>query len=290
MSEETTTTTEATATTTESTSTAPGIFGDGLAFREGWYNDVQDPTFDQYRSMAAQYKDLPTVFKSLHDTKAALSQRQDGMVKLPNPQSTPEEIAAYRKATGVPDTLEGYEIKIPEKLPEGVEFQPEVLNSFKEFAHKAGIPLAVANELIAFQAQAESAQIARFHEESAAEAKASEASLRAEWGGQYEQKDMLARRAAQTFGLGANHPALQDPAVRKALANAGAAISEDKLASAEKVSPSLTPGNEAKDIMKNPDNPLHAAYHDPSHPNHEHAYRVYMEKLKEQVKREGHQV
>jgi hypothetical protein len=77
-----------------------GIMGDGLAFREGWFNDVQDPAFDEFRSMAAQFKDIPSVFKSLKETKTAFHARQEGMVKLPGEKSTPEEIAAYHKARG----------------------------------------------------------------------------------------------------------------------------------------------------------------------------------------------
>src|SRR5690606_33274637 len=115
-----------------------GIFGEGLAFRDGWFNGVEDPSFDQYRSMAAQFKDLPSVFKSLHDTKAALSQRQDGMVKLPGANATEEDIAAWRAATGVPESPDAYDIKVPEKLPEGIDFKPETLTAFREFAHKAG--------------------------------------------------------------------------------------------------------------------------------------------------------
>lgn len=269
---------------------SPSIFSEGLAFSEGWYEGVQDPAFDPYRAMAAQFKDLPTVFKSLHDTKAALSQRTDGMVKLPGANATPEEVAAFNKALGVPDTVDAYELQLPDQLPDGVEFAPEALTAFKEFAHKHGIPPKTANALLAFQAQAEGEAITQIRQQFEQQRQEQQAQLSREWGGQYEQKLMLAKRAAETFGLGADHPAMQNPDVLKAMAFAASKLSETSLVSGERLGGMLSPGSEARDIMANPDNPLHKAYHDSSHPNHEFAVNTYMAKLKEQVQREGYQV
>jgi len=216
----------------------------------------------------------------------AATARTDGMVKLPNSESTPEEIAEFQKALGVPESPEGYEIKAPENLPEGVDFKPETLTQFAEFAHKAGISNDVANQLIEFQTQMESADMALYQQEQQEALEAEAKQLKQEWGGQYEQKMMLANRAAQTFGLPSDHPALQSADVVKAFAKAAASISEDSLVPGDKLDGGLSPGNEAKDILNNPDNPLHTAYHDTSHPDHETAIATYMQKMKEQVDRE----
>lgn len=269
------------------TSSAPtGIFGEGLSFREGWFNDVTDPALDPYRSTAAQYKDLPSVFKSLNDTKAALSQRTDGMIRLPGKDAGPEEIAAYHRAIGVPESPDKYQITPPAQLPEGVEFRPENLTQFAEFAHKAGISNDLANKLIAFQAQSESAEISRLKAEHESLVAAQEKQLQQEWGPQWEQKNMLAKRAADTFGLGADHPALANADIRRALATAAALISEDKLSGHDKITGVLSPGNEAKDMLSNPDNPHHKALNDPSHPNYQAANKLYMQKMEEQVRLE----
>jgi hypothetical protein len=269
-----------------SPATTPGIFGEGMTFREGWFNDVKDSSLDPYRSMAAQFKDLPSMLKSMHDTKAALSQRTEGMVRIPGKDATPDEISAYHRAIGVPESPDKYQIQPPTQLPEGVEFRPEALTQFAEFAHKAGIPNEVANQLIAFQAQVESAEVTRLKSEHDAAVQAQEKQLQQEWGGQWEQKNMLAKRAADTVGLGADHPALANADIRKAMARVADLISEDKLSGHDKVSGVLSPGNEAKDILSNPDNPLHKAYHDSTHPNNKHARSVYMQKMEEQVRME----
>lgn len=266
---------------------SPGIFSDGLSFSEGWYEGIEDPAFDPYRSMAAQFKDLPTVFKSLHDTKAALSQRQEGMVKLPGAQATPEEKAAFHRALGVPESLDEYQIAAPEKLPEGVEFEPGQLDAFREFAHANGIPPATASAIVAFQAQAESEAIAAIQAEQREFVEAQQNALRHEWGSNWEKNQMLAKRAAETFGLGADHPAMQHADVVKAMAQAASKISEDSLVAGEEITGKLSPQSEARDILANPDNPLHKAYHDESHPQHEHAVQTYLRKMEEQTRREG---
>lgn len=274
---------------TPSPSPADGIFSDGLTFRDGYFNDVEAEGFDEYRSMAAQFKDLPSVFKSLKDTKAALSQRQDGMVKLPNSQSTPEEIAAYHKAIGIPESIDGYEITLPEasELPEGIEFQESDLQQFREFAHKNGIPPETASALLKYQAQVEGDAISQIRQEQEDWKADQQEQLRNEWGGKWEQNQMLAKRAAETFGLGADHPLMENADVVKAMANAAAKISESSLVAGEAITSHLTPGNEARDILANPDNPLNAAYHDSSHPNHETAVNTYMQKMEEQARRDG---
>ena len=260
--------------------TPPGIFNEGLSFREGWFNDVTDPALDPYRSMAAQFKDLPSMLKSMHDTKAALSQRTDGMLKVPGKDATPEEVGAFRKALGVPDSPDKYQIVPPAQLPAGVEFKPETLNQFAEFAHKQGFTNDMVNSLIAYQAQAESVEISRLEQEHAALVDAQEKQLQREWGGNWEQKSMLARRAADTFGLGADHPALANADIRRALARAAELISEDNLTSGDKVSGVLSPANEAKDILKNPENAWHKAYHNPADPRHQEATAHYMHLMK----------
>lgn len=280
-------TTEQNAAPESQSSAAPSIFSEGLNFSDGWYESIQSPEFDPHRSMAAQFRDLPSVFKSLHETKAALSQRQDGMVKIPGESATDEERAAFNKAMGIPGSLDEYEIAIPEQLPEGVELTPDSLLGFREFAYQHGIPPKTASALVAFQIQAESAAIAQIQADQQAQAQEAQQALNREWGGQYEQKMMLAQRAAETFGLGADHPAMQSPDVLRAMALAASKISESSLVSGERIGASLTPGSEARDIMANPDNPLHSAYHDPTHPNHETAYRTYMQKMEEQSRRDG---
>ena len=56
-------------------------------------------------------KTLDDVVKGFRDTQRALHDK--GMVKVPGEGATPEETTAFRKAIGVPDTVEGYKFEGP---------------------------------------------------------------------------------------------------------------------------------------------------------------------------------
>lgn len=113
--------------------------------------------------------------------------REGGRVKVPGADATPEEIAAWNKARGVPESADKYEIKV--KPPEGIEVgEPtkQLLSSVTERLHKLGADAATVNfahEMIYEQLAGEIA--ARTEAASAVQA-ATAAALKAKWGSEYE--------------------------------------------------------------------------------------------------------
>lgn len=73
--------------------------------------------------------------KELKDSYFALDQRLSaGELKAQLAKdATPEQIAEYRKANGIPETADKYEIKLPDGLIIG-ESETPILDKFKEFA------------------------------------------------------------------------------------------------------------------------------------------------------------
>lgn len=69
----------------------------------------------------------------------SLKGKLEGTVKVPGEKATDEERIAFYKALGVPDKPDGYEIKRPEKMPEGMSYDEALEGSFKEVAHKVGL-------------------------------------------------------------------------------------------------------------------------------------------------------
>lgn len=132
--------------------------------------------------------------KGEHDT---LRGELDSRVRIPGEKATDEERAKYRKATGVPDTVEGYGIKRPENLPEGVDFDAAWL---AKTAHELGLSKAATEKLAAKQSE----RILQVLEDNkvASEKAVKEASekLRGEWGQHFEKNAELAKRAAKAFG------------------------------------------------------------------------------------------
>jgi len=87
----------------------------------------------------------------------------------PDDKATPEEIKAYREANGVPETVDGYKVELPEGTVLGDEDQPAV-DAFLKVAHENHIPPKVANAIIAqqlrlqqeaYEAQAQADETAR---------------------------------------------------------------------------------------------------------------------------------
>lgn len=72
----------------------------------------------------------------LGDEHQSLKGKLEGMVRIPGEKSTPEEVAEYRKAIGMPEKADGYKLERPEKIPEGMVLNEVLEKKFKETAHK----------------------------------------------------------------------------------------------------------------------------------------------------------
>lgn len=122
------------------------------------------------------FKDIPSLAKSYVETKKLVGAKS----AVPGPEAKPEEIAAFHKAIGVPDTPEGYTPKIPE-VP-GLAFDTETAKPFLVAMHKVGAPPAVVQAALDAYGQFERA---KWDEDRASE-KAVGLQLRQEWGVNYE--------------------------------------------------------------------------------------------------------
>lgn len=249
------------------------------SFVDGWPNLLADDRYADVRATAANYKDLPSLLKGLKDSKAAAMQRLDGMVKVPGQDAKPEDVAAYRKALGIPETPEAYAFdKV--QIPQGVELDPAAIAEFQKTSHELGLTPAQAAKLVEFQAGLEARSVESFQREQAAALEAEGAKLQQAWGPKYQEKVSLAHRAAATFGLDPESPIFRSAEAVMAFAKIGESISEDKLVSGETISNRLGPEQQADDIIKNSANPLHKAYHDSTHPMHKEATARFMELMK----------
>jgi len=77
--------------------------------------------------------------------------RASGKIVVPGEGAKPEEIAAFHKAIGVPEKVEGYTFE----TPEGAELDSDIVTPLREVALKAGVPAAgfkaLAEGLVAVQ-------------------------------------------------------------------------------------------------------------------------------------------
>jgi len=111
-------------------------------------------------------KDFKGLLKQHLDTKRMVGKKMEGLVKVPGEGATAEEIAAFHKATGVPDKAEGYEFERPKELPEGMFYNEEMETHFKGIFKELGTPPAMAKGLLDAYNKA---QIAAFQQQQDAE-------------------------------------------------------------------------------------------------------------------------
>ncbi len=140
------------------------------------------------------FKDVAGLAKGWIDTKAMVGQRQEGL-KVPSATSTPEEIKAFHKALGVPDTPGQYQIKRPQAALD-LNWDDKAESGFLAAMHAKGAPPAVVQGALEFYANHEAAKLS----EARAEARNAEVSLRNEWGANYDAKLGRANRALQALG------------------------------------------------------------------------------------------
>src|SRR3546814_19750509 len=101
MSDETATAGEATTATSA---------GDQNTVVADWRTEISEPGL---RRVAEKFTSPAEVVKSY----AALQSRLGRSVVKPGPDAAPEELAAYRRQLGVPESAAGYEVRLPEELP-----------------------------------------------------------------------------------------------------------------------------------------------------------------------------
>jgi len=223
---------EISATSPSDSAAEVGVGGDGTA--SDWRSAIAEPGL---RRVAEKFTSPAEVVKSY----AALQSRLGRSVVKPGPDAGPEELAAYRRQLGVPESAEGYDVQLPEDLPpalHGDEAGEALQRDFLKAMHEAGASNEVVQKALDWYYGNVTQNLAQ-QQKSAAERRAeSEASLRLEWGGDHERNLTFARRAVQSFGDAAFADFLDSqeaegvklgdhPAFVRAFAAIGRAMGED---------------------------------------------------------------
>lgn len=228
-------------------------------FRPGWH-DTLPPELKDYSGILSRYPNPIEALRALGESRKLISQRQESN-KPPGEGAKPEEVAAWRKHIGVPETPEGYNVKAPEKLPEGVTWNDAEAGEFAKFAHEINLTPQQVNRLLEYEIknretmwQTGNAKLTEYTQQQAA-------ALKNEWGAEFDANISKAKHTAQLLGVDINDPALgNNPAFVKAMAQASSLISEDKLVGSGRGGSVMGGQQQADDILNNPNNPWHNAY------------------------------
>lgn len=104
-----------------------------------YYNDPetrQQPTkeLDNVQNIFDLAKMVVSGSRKISAHGDELKKATEGMVRIPGEGATPEDIAAWRKARGVPDTPDGYELTVPDR-----DGFAEVAAEVRKAAHELGV-------------------------------------------------------------------------------------------------------------------------------------------------------
>jgi hypothetical protein len=233
-------------------------------FTNNWLDSLKGDEYESMKPTLARFKNVQDMAKSVYHSKQMIGKNVDSVL-VPGEDSSPDEVSAYRQAIGVPDDIADYKLDAPEGVPEGMEFDQSVMDSFKEFAHTNNMPPAVAQQLVNMQMglttesmQAQEAQMQTFVAEQ-------DAQLKREWGGAYEKNITDAKLGARDLGidLADDHPVFNEAWFVQAMKRHGNAVGEDSLkrgdadflgANSDKM--------KGQDIINNPQNPAYQKYQD----------------------------
>lgn len=242
-------------TTTEGTllSSAPTSTTDAQA------EPVDKPEWLPEKFWREDKADVEALSKSYQGLEQLLGKKANA-VPVPNEKSTPEEVSAYRKAIGVPESPEGYKLK-PEKLPDGVTWDDNVAKRAAELAHKHNIPASAMTELMQFDLDRAALMNQAAASMMDSQLESGRAELQRVYGDKMPEKIELARRAAVTAGVDPSSQGFVDPQVVKAIVTLAEKLSDDRLVEGNQTGISSTRAR-ARDIMTNESNPLYQRYQD----------------------------
>lgn len=225
-----------------------GTFGDK------WLDALPDDAKD-YKDTLAKYKSVPDMAKALANANALIGKK----LGVPNEKSSPEEVAAFRKAMGVPESIEEYKF-VPDALPEGMTWSDDMAKPYAEIAHKHGIPPAAMKELVNQHAKTEAFKMEAIQATFEKQRTEAVQALQKEWGNDFGKNIGLAKQAAKLAGVDANSHGFSDPEVVRGFVRMAQMMSEDKVGRSMGGTEFMTGAARAKDIMTNPENTWHKRY------------------------------
>jgi hypothetical protein len=221
---------------------------------DGWTNHLPDDAVP-YKETLARYKTVPDMAKALAHANALVGRK----LGVPNEKSSPEEVAAYRKALGVPESLEEYDFT-PDQVPEGFAWDKQAMAPFAEAAHKHNVPPAAMKELAGLFAQYESSKLDVVQGMFDQQRQEAIATLQKEWGADFQKNVAVAKQAAKLAGVNSGSHGFSDPEVVRGFVRMAQMLSEDKVGRGL-ATPDMMGGKaRAMDVMRNPENPWHKRY------------------------------
>jgi hypothetical protein len=215
--------------------------------------------------------DVPTLVKSYLSAQKMVGRDK---VVVPGKHATEDDWTSFFRKAGLPETLEEYEVTVPE----GAQFEDGFISEFKETAFKSGMLPRQVNQLLSWYSEANSRAVSEWEQRAAQRQEEQLEALKQEWGQAFNDRVALAKRALNSSGIEnvwswiEDNNKQNDPMMVRLLAKFGEMLGEDKIVGEEAGSGNRTPADvqsEINEILGNPEHPVNVA----NHPNHQAAVK-----------------
>ena len=257
---------------------------------DGWLDHLPDDVKPQGTAIAGlvdKYQgSLPALLKGALHLQSVAGKK----LGAPSADWTPEQIAEYRAAHGIPESADKYDLTPPEgALPEGWEWNPETFAPMREWALKNHVSAAALKEWTGVQAKVDKARQQAAIQMIEERDTATREELKKEFGPtNFEARLERASRAASVLGIDTDvqtNPIANHPVFIKLLDRVAEQMGESKLVTGA-TTPTAKPGAvRAKDIMEGRD-PLSADYSGKNGPERQDAAWKLVRDLLEQAEKQ----
>lgn len=140
---------------------------------------------------AKGFKSIDDLASSYREAEKAI--RDSGRIAVPGDDATPEQLAAFHKAIGVPEKPDAYEVA----ALEGHELDDGLIGAMRPIAHAAGIPAKAWGQLTKGLMEYQLNQL----QEETTRQNSEWSELTASWGGSVKEKTVEFQRGVEAAGL-----------------------------------------------------------------------------------------
>ncbi len=150
-----------------------------------WKVGITDEALRDDPSLAS-FKDVTSLAKSYVQNKADTSVlvNSKGLI-VPGEGATDEEKNTFYNSLGRPETVDGYELPVPE-LPKGMEYNAERTKMFAEIAHSKGVSKDAFQAIVNAYNEDEKTRFEGYQTEQNNIREQSTVAMKKEWGANYE--------------------------------------------------------------------------------------------------------
>jgi hypothetical protein len=170
-------------------------FHDALGIEVGgddWRSGITD---EKLRDHAGRFTTVQDLAKAHLDLRSQLAKA----IVPPGKDAKPEQIAAYRKSMGIPETADGYEFPAPAEGEELTDEMKEQQAGWRERFHSLNLPAETAKALVQMVTEDAAATMAKEVEADKQFADTTEAAMKEKWGTDYDRNTEAAKRAITTL-------------------------------------------------------------------------------------------